>query len=97
MTPAAISEKRSEVRQPAEGPVWVHFANPQSIEIQGELKDISPSGFRMAHGYASLEAGQVVEFSMMSVHGARRGSARAMWNRISGQNVETGFLIVTNK
>ena len=97
MTTVAVSEKRKEVRQAAEGPVWIHFTNPQSIEIQGELKDISPSGFRVAHGYASLVAGQVVEFSLMSVHGPRRGSARAMWNRIAGQSVETGFLIVTNR
>ena len=55
---AAIAEKRREQRLPAQGPVWIHFDNPQSIEIEGRLVDVSPSGFRMSHGFPSLAAGQ---------------------------------------
>jgi hypothetical protein len=91
MKPAAIAEKRSEPRQPAQGPVWIHFDNPQSIEIQGQLVDVSENGFRMSHGYSSLENGQVVDFS----HPHAKGSARVMWNRILDRSVETGFLVVT--
>jgi hypothetical protein len=88
---AAAEEKRREPRQPAQGPVWIHFDNPQSIEIQGQLVDVSASGFRMSHGYASLEAGQVVEFSRAGA----KGVARVMWNRILDRAVETGFLVVS--
>jgi len=90
---AEIAEKRREPRQPAQGPVWIHFANPQSIEIEGRLVDVSQSGFRMSHGYPSLQAGQTVDFS----HAGSKGSARVMWNRILDRTVETGFLVVTRK
>jgi len=87
----AIHEKRQEIRQPAEGPVLVNFSNPQPMEILGELMDVSPSGFRMAHANQSLQSGQMVGFS----HGLAMGTARVMWNRILDHRVETGFRIVT--
>jgi len=87
----AIHEKRTEIRQPAEGPVLVNFSNPQPMEILGELMDVSPSGFRMAHANQSLQSGQMVGFS----HGLAMGTARVMWNRILDHRVETGFRIVT--
>ena len=89
----AIHEKRRETRQPAEGPVLVNFANPQPMEILGELVDVSPSGFRMAHANQSLHSGQLVGFS----HGLAIGTARVMWNRIMDHRVETGFRIVTTR
>jgi hypothetical protein len=85
-----IGEKRRESRRPVSGKVRVQFLNPRKIEIQGLLIDISPSGFRMAHGYASLATGQVVEFT----HPEASGRARVMWNRILEQSVETGFLVL---
>ena len=90
---AAIAEKRREQRLPAQGPVWIHFDNPQSIEIEGRLVDVSPSGFRMSHGFPSLAAGQTVDFC----HFDSKGTARVMWNRILDRTVETGFLVVTRK
>ena len=89
----AVHEKRREIRQPAEGPVLVRFADPQPLEILGQLMDISPSGFRMSHANQSLHSGQIVEFS----HHLAVGAARVMWNRIVDQRVETGFLIVITK
>ena len=89
----AIDEKRREIRQPAEGPVSVRFADPQPLEIRGELVDVSPSGFRMAHANHALQSGQMVEFS----HSYAIGVARVMWNRIMDERVETGFRIVTSK
>ena len=89
----AIHEKRREIRQPAEGPVLVSFSDPQRMEILGELVDVSPSGFRMAHANQSLQSGQLVEFS----HSLTAGTARVMWNRIVGRRVETGFRIVATK
>ena len=88
-----LLEPRTEPRQPAEGPVLVRFADPQPEEILGQLMDVSPSGFRMAHANQSLQSGQVVDFS----HSLAAGAARVMWNRITDQRVETGFLIVTAK
>jgi hypothetical protein len=89
----AIHEKRGEVRQPAEGPVLVSFSDPQRMEILGDLMDLSPSGFRMAHANQSLQSGQLVEFS----HSLAVGVARVMWNRIMDHRVETGFRIVASK
>ena len=93
MNQVAIHEKRRETRHPAEGPVLVSFSDPQHMEILGELVDVSPSGFRMAHGNQSLQSGQLVEFS----HSLALGVARVMWNRIMDQRVETGFRIVASK
>jgi hypothetical protein len=89
----AIHEKRREIRQPAEGPVLVNFSNPQPMEILGELMDVSPGGFRMAHANQSLQSGQLVGFS----HAFALGTARVMWNRIVDHRVETGFRIVTTR
>jgi len=89
----AIHEKRREVRQPAEGPVLVSFSDPQRMEILGDLMDLSPGGFRMAHANQSLQSGQLVEFS----HSFAVGVARVMWNRIMDHRVETGFRIVASK
>lgn len=82
-------EKRREQRRRASGMVRVRCAGPRGKEIEGRLIDLSASGFRMAHADASLEAGQVVEFS----HQEAAGRARVMWNRIVERSVETGFLI----
>lgn len=82
-------DKRKEPRRAADGAVRVWFNGPRPLEIQGRLVDLSASGFRMAHAYAALEAGQRVEFS----HIEASGRARVVWNRISGARVETGFLV----
>ena len=71
-----IQEKRRESRRPADGVAQVEFSNPRPVKIEGRLMDVSPSGFRMAHSYISLAAGQVVDFS----HSEASGSARVMWN-----------------
>ena len=85
-----VQEKRREDRREATGVVHVRFSDPRTIEIEGELMDISSNGFRMSHGCVSLEAGQLVEFS----HIEAAGRARVMWNRIANDRVETGFLII---
>ncbi len=89
MNPPA-HEKRREERRKADGAVRVHFANPQPVDIEGQLMDLSPSGFRMAHSCVALTAGQVVDFS----HVEAAGQARVMWNRVLAERVETGFLVV---
>ena len=84
-------EKRREARRSGSGTVRVTFTDPEPLEIDGRLMDISISGFRMAHDCASLQSGQVVEFA----HIEATGRARVMWNRILAGGVETGFLVFT--
>jgi PilZ domain len=83
-------EKRREPRREASGVVHVRLSDPKVLDIEGRLIDLSPGGFRMAHHFASLAAGQVVEFS----HIEAKGRARVIWNRILAERVETGFLVV---
>ena len=84
-------EKRREARRAASGTVRVKFTNPEPLEIDGKLMDVSVSGFRMAHDFVSLHSGQVVEFA----HLEATGRAKVMWNRIMAGGVETGFLVFT--
>ena len=90
MTENGGPENRREPRQPAEGVIRIWFTNPEPFEIQGRLMDVSVSGFRMAHEFAALEAGQMVEFA----HVEAAGRARVVWNRIADARVETGFVVV---
>ncbi len=85
--PAPVVEQRKEPRRSAKGKVTVQM---DRAEVQGQLVDISDSGFRMAHDNTSLEPGQVLPF----VHREAAGRARVIWNRIVSDRVETGFLIV---
>ena len=84
-------EKRSEARREASGQVRVTFTDPEPLEIDGRLMDVSASGFRMAHECPSLRSGQLVEFA----HPEANGRARVMWNRILAGGVESGFLVVS--
>jgi hypothetical protein len=90
MNASLHSDNRKEPRRPINGEVRVRFDNPKRQEIQGRLMDVSVSGFRMAHEFAALEAGQMVEFA----HVEAAGRARVVWNRIADARVETGFVVV---
>ena len=83
-------DRRSERRHPADGELKFSFDDPARMEVSGRLLDQSNSGFRAMHGYAALHTGQVVEFR----HPITFGKARVMWNRIDGDRVESGFLII---
>lgn len=87
-----VREKRREERRQASGTVHIRFADPEPLQIEGRLVDVSAGGFRMAHGFPSLAAGQLVEFA----HIEARGHARVMWNRIFEERVETGFLVLAS-
>ena len=85
------AERRTERRHKAEGQLKLCFNDPGHHEVTGRLVDYSKSGFRAIHDYAALHTGQVVEFQ----HVVAVGKARVMWNRISDNRVETGFLVLT--
>jgi hypothetical protein len=87
-----MHEKRRETRRAANGNVRVKFTNPEPLEIDGTLMDVSPSGFRMVHGCVSLCSGQMVDFTHMEA----TGRARVIWNRILAGGVESGFLVCSN-
>lgn len=89
----SVAEKRREFRRPANGIVHLKLTTPRPFEVVGRLLDVSDSGFRMTHSYTPLAAGQVVEFR----HHENAGRARVVWNRILGDRVETGFLIVNSQ
>jgi hypothetical protein len=82
--------RRTEDRFDADGEVTLSFDDPAPRQLAGRLLDYSTRGFRAAHSWARLENGQVVEFR----HGTASGRARVMWNRIVGDAVETGFLVL---
>lgn len=86
-SPSDPREQRREPRRAVKGNVRVSGVRG---EIEGQLVDVSASGFRMAHAESSFEPGQVVEFG----HAEAAGKARVIWNRISAGRVETGFFIV---
>jgi hypothetical protein len=87
-----VHEKRSEERRIATGGVRVKFTDPEPLEIDGKLMDVSAHGFRMAHACRSLRSGQLVEFT----HVEAEGNAQVMWNRILAGGVETGFHVVSH-
>jgi hypothetical protein len=82
--------RRIEDRFDADGEVTLSFDDPAPHRLAGRLLDYSTRGFRAAHTWARLENGQVVEFQ----HNTASGRARVMWNRIVGDAVETGFLVL---
>lgn len=83
---AIHEDQRREPRHPARGAVKI---KGQLGKIDGELVDVSSSGFRMEHQDKALKPGQVIEFW----HAYAAGKARVIWNRILEGRVETGFFI----
>ena len=66
------------------------LAGPARRTISGKLLDTSRSGFRASHSSPLLETGSHVQFS----HATAAGVARVCWNRSTGGEWETGFLIL---
>jgi hypothetical protein len=90
LTSASYEDRRAEERFAAEGSIELRFEDPISHTVQGNLMDCSNSGFRATHCFHSLHTGQLVDFR----HGLGVGRARVMWNRISQEGVESGFLVL---
>lgn len=84
-----VMERRQKERKPAEGEV-VFFLHDPDMEIHGSLLDVSTDGFRAAHQHTALCTGQQVTFH----HAFTEGSAEVVWNRVLGDRVESGFLIL---
>jgi hypothetical protein len=82
------SERRSEPRQAASGRILLRDP-ARGVEWEGELVDVSPSGFRVRHSGVELCSGDRLEFR----DAQRSGVAVAAWNRVNGPEVESGFYI----
>ncbi len=86
----SAADRRRERRHSTDAELKFSFDDPSRQEIVGRLLDYSESGFRAMHAYPALHTGQVVDFQ----HFTADGKARVMWNRIAGDRVESGFLLL---
>jgi hypothetical protein len=84
------ANRRSEERFNLTGELVLSFDDPVHHEVTAHLLDYSKSGFRAEHEYPALSTGQIVRFQRMLAW----GRARVVWNRILGEKVETGFVVL---
>lgn len=82
--------RRAEERFSIEGELLLSFDDPVHHEVRAQLVDYSKSGFRAVHEYSALSTGQEVRFQRLVAW----GRARVVWNRILGERVETGFVLL---
>ena len=87
---ACTTDQRKEPRLPGAGRVTIVVNDIGEVAIEGTLVDVSPSGFRASHDHAALSKGQTVRFQ----HPTASGRAMVIWNRITTDMIETGFLII---
>jgi hypothetical protein len=88
---APHANRRGEPRRSASGTGWMELMNDIG-RIKFKLVDTSPSGFCVRHRYGALSAGQKVRFQ----HAEAQGIAVVIWNRVMGDDVKSGFLIVSD-
>jgi len=86
----ASTDRRSNTRKPASGPVWLNCWDAMPFQIRGQLLDWSTSGFRAFHDSARLRVGQAVTF----LHARGAGRAVVIWNRVLPDLVQSGFHIL---
>jgi hypothetical protein len=89
---ASRANRRGQLRSPAAGTGWMEPLDSIGRE-EFQLMDTSPSGFRVCHHYRALSAGQRVRFH----YAEAEGIAVTIWNRVTGGDVESGFLIVSGR
>lgn len=81
-------ERRRHARRLARHDVRLRFEGLPD-EIPGHFIDESETGFRARHRNLAITGNQEVVFRTST----RSGKARVIWNRILGEEVETGFVI----
>lgn len=87
---ASEADRRTEVREAANGDVTMWITSGHRIAIPGRLLDVSEHGMRIEHMYSELASGAVLEVER---NGEIR-SARVIWNRIRNEGVESGFFLL---
>jgi hypothetical protein len=89
-TEAEWADRRSATRHKSAGTVAFHFRDGVTVDFEARLLDVSATGFRVRHSNAGLRSGLECEFSLPGTN----GRARIVWNRITPEHIETGFLIL---
>ncbi len=83
-------DRRNAVRHKANGSVTFRMSEGSTTNFEGRLLDISSTGFRVRHAHSQLRSGQECDFTLPG----SSGKARVVWNRITPEHIETGFLIL---
>ncbi|MGA2739684.1 MAG: PilZ domain-containing protein [Bryobacteraceae bacterium] len=83
------ANRRSEPRRLATGTVQLKFEGVAGSEVELDLMDVSASGFRVCHAYGPLALGAKAAFR----HADAAGKARVVWNWLSPDHMETGFVV----
>jgi hypothetical protein len=86
-----IDDRRREPRERADGLMRLFTVPDERLAFEGQMIDVSASGFRLEHGNQRVSSGE--EYLFESPESS--GIARVMWNRIVDDAVETGFFIVS--
>jgi hypothetical protein len=84
------ADRRAEPRRPATGKVQLKFESEPRSEVEADLLDVSASGFRASHQHGALPLGAKAAFR----HLEAAGKARVVWNWMSPDHVETGFVVI---
>jgi hypothetical protein len=84
------ADRRREPRRPASGKMQLKFESEPLSEVEADLMDVSASGFRASHRHGALPLGAKAAFR----HPEAAGKARVVWNWMSPDHVETGFVII---
>jgi len=84
-----VPDTGKERRQPASGPITLTLEHQPGTAIVGELRDLSPSGFRVCLNCAALVSGQLAE-----IHYAdKEKKVRIVWVRKLRRRIESGLLL----
>ncbi len=89
-TVVSIDDRRAEPREEAHGLVRLFSVEHERLIFEGEMRDVSASGFRLEHHHQRVSSGD--EYRFESPYSS--GLARVMWNRILDTSVETGFFVL---
>ncbi len=88
--PRRTVEQRFEPRTLCRGAIRLRPARFRDAEIDGDLMDVSDSGFRVSYKGTPLLPTTEVQF----VHQFFQGSARVAWSRTISGRVESGFQVI---
>jgi hypothetical protein len=87
-----VTSRDAGRRQAAAGEVLLYIREPLACRIPARLIDVNPAGFRAAHHFAALSAGQEIRYR----RDGEQGRARVVWTRVLSGSVETGFAVISS-
>jgi RNA polymerase sigma-70 factor, ECF subfamily len=84
-----VPDTGKELRHPASGPITLTLEHQPNNAIAGELKDLSPSGFRVCLNCPALVSGQLAEIR----YAQKEKKVRIVWVRKQRRRIESGLLL----